>query len=438
MASVKFDRPASAGLAIISTGARLLPGTGGVGVPGQPLGRTNDRTGFRMNLLWKKIFFLDFERSFLRSNLKLLFILNPLWTLLVAVIMGHQSWETVDSRWRLGLYEATVITLLAMALTSLYLLVERWWFARGAAVAPRHGTGWYLFFLALVVPPGIYLAFYAMVFVINAHYQVGEPIPFQVPWKYFETEIFWGWLLLLGVFAFKSWLDLRETAQHNLLRAEELEKERLRALLTKLQDQMNPHFLFNTLNTVAALIPQDPTKAEKVVVKLSSLLQGLLAATRKTRHSLKKELEFCRDYLEIEQARFGSRLKVQVKVEKGLDPARAMVPVMILQPMIENAIKHGLSSRASGGRLWVLCRPNDGKVEIRVEDDGVGFGKSPYSGSGTALENCRKRLELEFGSDGRLEIGPREKVGTRVLLSFPWTEVGNTQEGGGHAGTDRR
>lgn len=434
MTPVKLDRPASAGLAIISAGARLLPGTV---VPGQPLGRTNDRMGFRMNLLWKKIFFLDFERSFLLSNLKLLFVLNPLWTLVISVGLGDRSWASILFRWGWNFLEATLVCLLGMAVIRLYLLVEGLWVRSISRAAPRHGTGWYLLFLAFLAPPGLVAALRIMVGAINLFYE-GDPIAPTFQWQYYGKEVFWVWALLLVSFLFRSWLDLRETAQHNLLRAEELEKERLRALLTKLQDQMNPHFLFNTLNTVAALIPQDPVKAEKVVVKLSSLLQGLLAATRKTRHPLKKELEFCRDYLEIEQARFGSRLKVQVKVEKGLDPARAMVPVMILQPMIENAIKHGLSSRASGGRLWVLCRPNDGKVEIAVEDDGVGFGKSPYSGSGTALENCRKRLELEFGSDGRLEIGPREKGGTRVLLSFPWTEVSNAQEGGNHASTDRR
>jgi LytS/YehU family sensor histidine kinase len=205
-----------------------------------------------------------------------------------------------------------------------------------------------------------------------------------------------------------------------------LEKERLQALLTKLKDQMNPHFLFNTLNTVASLIHDDPVKAEKVVLKLSTLFQGLLEASRKGTHSLEKELEFCRDYLEIEQARFGKRLRVEFEKVRGIDPDKILVPVLLLQPLVENAIKHGLSSRASGGNLWIGAKKKNGHLELWVEDDGVGFGKSPYAGSGTALENCRKRLELGFGRAGQMEIMPREGGGTRVILALPLLGIGTT------------
>jgi LytS/YehU family sensor histidine kinase len=170
---------------------------------------------------------------------------------------------------------------------------------------------------------------------------------------------------------------------------------------------------------VASLIPADPLKAEKVVVKLSAIYQGVLEATRKTGHSLERELQFCRDYLDIEQVRFGERLSAKVETENGLNPSRVMVPVFILQPLVENAIKHGISSRATGGCLWIKAGVKNGSLTIGVEDDGVGFGNSPYAGTGTALENCRKRLELGFGKEGRLEILPREGGGTRVRLTLP-------------------
>jgi LytS/YehU family sensor histidine kinase len=186
---------------------------------------------------------------------------------------------------------------------------------------------------------------------------------------------------------------------------------------------MNPHFLFNTLNTVASLIPEDPSKAEQVVVKLSSLFQAVLEATRKTNHSLKKELEFCRDYLDIEKSRFGARLVSRVKIEKNVDVEKLVVPVLILQPLVENAVKHGISSRAEGGHVWIGAMIHNGQLLLSVEDDGVGFGNSPYAGSGTALENCRKRLELEFGIEGTLEITSGKKGGTRMIIGLPLKKI---------------
>ena len=155
------------------------------------------------------------------------------------------------------------------------------------------------------------------------------------------------------------------------------------------------------------------------MVKLSALFQGVLAASRKSFHSLGNELEFCRDYLEIEQVRFGPRLGVKVKTEKGLELEKTFVPVLLLQPLVENAVKHGLSSRASGGNVVVGAGIKNGHLEMWVEDDGVGFGHSNYAGSGTALENCRKRLELGFGTEGQLQITSRPGKGTRALLVMP-------------------
>lgn len=397
--------------------------------PAGPSGRAGSRS-------WRDLVLIDFDRSFITSSLKLLLALNPLWTLVVSIALGDRSLASILFRWGWNLLEATLVCLLGLAVIRLYLVLERTWAKALSRTAPRHGTGWFLLFLAFLAPPSLFLALRIMVAAINHLYE-GDPIVPQFQWQYYSKEVFWVWALLLVCFVFKSWLDLRETAQHHLLRAEALEKERLRALLTRLQDQMNPHFLFNTLNTVAALIPQDPRKAEKMVVKLSGLLQGVLAAGRKTQHPLRQELDFCRDYLEIEQARFGKRLKVAFKVQKGLETGQLQVPVLILQPLVENAVKHGLSSKAAGGHLWVFCGKGNGALEIRVEDDGVGFGRSPYSGSGTALENGRKRLALEFGPEADLTIGPREPAGTEVRLRLPLVYEESLSEGNVHESLDR-
>ncbi len=371
-----------------------------------------------MNQKWKNFYSLNFGSEFILSFIKLLFFWNPIWTFLVSLVLEGFNKDSVLFRWGWSFFEATVVGFFGMAVIGLFLLLERIWTSYSPLSKRRHGTGWYLMFLAFMVPPGLYLALHLMVAYINFFYP-GAPITAEFHWQYYGNEIFWGWMLLLFFFLFKSWQDLRDAARFSQLKAEELEKERLQALLTKLKDQMNPHFLFNTLNTVASLIHADPEKAEKVVVKLSTLFQGVLSATRKTNHSLESELEFCRDYLDIEQVRFGSRLNARFELEAGLDLSKVFVPVLLFQPLVENAVKHGLSSRASGGNVWIGAGIREGHLKLWVEDDGVGFGHSPYAGSGTALDNCRKRLELGFAEEGRMEIQPRTGGGTRVLLTLP-------------------
>jgi two-component system LytT family sensor kinase len=392
------------------------------GIPGASVLHSYNGKERRMNRAWKWLFSLNFEKSFFASFLKLLLAWNPIWTLLLSLLYESGSVRSIFFRWGWSFLEATVVGLFAMAAIQIFLFFENTWLRARGAPSSAHGTGWYLLFLAFMVPFGLYLALHFIVFLINWIF-TGDPITPEFHWQYYESEIFWGWMLVLVFFFFKSWEELRETAQLNRIRAEELEKERLQALLTKLKDQMNPHFLFNTLNTVASLIPADPPKAEQVVMKLSALFQAILEATRKTDHPLKKELEFCRDYLDIEKTRFGSRLTTEIKIGSDVDADSFMIPVLILQPLVENAVKHGISSRASGGSVWINASVRGAHLILSVEDDGVGFGNSPYAGSGTALGNCRKRLELEFGNDGKLEIGSREKGGTRILLSIPISRI---------------
>ncbi len=372
----------------------------------------------RMNRAWKWLLSLNFENNFFTSFLKLLLVWNPIWTLVLSLLYERGSTRSVFFRWGWSFLEAAVVGLFAMAVIQIFLFFEKAWLKTKEKIYMPHGIGWYLIFLAITVPFGLYLALHFIIFLINWVF-AGDPITPEFHWQYYENEIFWGWMLVLVFFFFKSWEELRDAARLNRIRTEELEKERLQALLTKLKDQMNPHFLFNTLNTVASLISTDPPKAEQVVVKLSALFQAILEATRKTNHPLKKELEFCRDYLDIEKTRFGSRLTSKIKVETNVDQDAVMIPVLILQPLVENAVKHGISSRAAGGSVWINASIRERFLILSVEDDGVGFGNSPYAGSGTALENCRRRLELEFGVDGKMEIGLREKGGTKILLTIP-------------------
>ncbi len=201
----------------------------------------------------------------------------------------------------------------------------------------------------------------------------------------------------------------------------DLENARLQAQLAVLTAEMNPHLLFNALNTVASLIHGDPDRAEEVVLQLSSLYRGVLRSSGSATHSLREEVQLCEAYLQVERARFGERLAVSVVVDDAALAAKVQIPVLLLQPFVENAIKHGFSHRARGGSVRLEVSMRDTEVHAIIEDDGVGFGQSPEAGAGKAIANCRERLTLTYGGRAALEVGERAGGGARVTVTFPVT-----------------
>ena len=187
---------------------------------------------------------------------------------------------------------------------------------------------------------------------------------------------------------------------------------------------MNPHLLFNALNTVAALIPSDPASAEALTLRLAELYRAVLDACQKERHSLAEELMLCRAYLEIEHARFGDRLKFEIDCDPSLDLAAISAPPLLVQPLIENAVKHGITPLVAGGSLRVSLARADGALRITVSDDGAGLGRAIASGGaaarrGTALANLRARLALAYGPAGSVSLLPRPSGGAEATLVLP-------------------
>lgn len=245
----------------------------------------------------------------------------------------------------------------------------------------------------------------------------------------------WFWVLflptpiaLLAVFAtviatiaipIKIWnltrIEMKLEVQERLL---------LEARLDALQSQMNPHFLFNTLNSVSSLVRFDPDRARELVVKLSKILRRLLG-----KHDefvqLREEIEFVDDYLDIEVVRFG---RDKLRVYKHLDPETLdiVIPAIILQPLVENSIKHGLAPKVDGGSITLRSRLQDGKLLIQVEDDGVGMSAPPAvaaehmgSGRGIGMLNIAERLQVLFGNEGKITVRSRDGQGTLVVLEIP-------------------
>jgi two-component system, LytTR family, sensor kinase len=235
----------------------------------------------------------------------------------------------------------------------------------------------------------------------------------------------WG---LLSVFAcvvatisipIKIWNNARIE-----MKLEEQERLLLEARLDALQSQINPHFLFNTLNSISSLVRFDPDRARELILKLSKLLRRFLG-----KHDefvpLREEIEFVDDYLDIEVVRFG---RDKLRVYKHLDPATldVVVPSMLLQPLVENSIKHGLAPKVDGGSITLRSRLQEGKLVIHVEDDGVGMSTPPAiaaqtlaSGHGIGMMNVAERLHVLFGDEGQMTVRSRDGLGTLVVVEIP-------------------
>ena len=240
----------------------------------------------------------------------------------------------------------------------------------------------------------------------------------------------WDWWLVLLVIAtlmsvaapLKIWNNTR--IEMNLERHQQL---LLKARMDALSSQINPHFLFNTLNTVSALIRFDPDAARGVVLKLSNILRRLLRK-HETFVALRDELEFIDDYLDIEVARFG-RDNLQIVKQLDENTLEAFVPSMLLQPIVENCLKHGLAPKLEGGKIQLRTANSGGRLRIEIEDNGVGISeeKMPHVYvEGIGLSNVRERLRVLYGTDFHLEIESKAGEGTIIRIDVP--EVVSTMQ----------
>jgi LytS/YehU family sensor histidine kinase len=207
-------------------------------------------------------------------------------------------------------------------------------------------------------------------------------------------------------------------------RAEAAELAQAQAEVRALQAQINPHFLFNAFNTILYFVRTDPDQARHLILQLSEVFQRVLRSGASV--ALRDELGYARAYLALEQARLGERLRIDctVRDESLLDQT---VPTLILQPLVENAVKHGLAPREDGGRLEIVVERLGGDLVVLVRDDGVGIAPARlsaltadgYSGPSIGLNNINRRLMTLYGPAYRLGIESAEGAGTCVKLRLP-------------------
>ena len=213
-----------------------------------------------------------------------------------------------------------------------------------------------------------------------------------------------------------SRLAAEMVAQVARRRRAELQGLATRAELQALRAQINPHFLFNSLNALYGLIPRAAAEARRTVVNLAEIFRYLLQGNRQ-QVPLEEELRTVQAYLEVERLRLGDRLATRIDVSQ--DALRVEIPALSIQPLVENAVKHGISRKAEGGSIGLEAGLEDGALRITVSDDGPGFQSSGTQENGQGLQNVRRRLRLCYGEQGRLQVqsaAGRTKVGFRVPL----------------------
>jgi Putative regulator of cell autolysis len=229
----------------------------------------------------------------------------------------------------------------------------------------------------------------------------------------------------LSVHLYESYRENMQAANLRL-RTHELEKERalklvIEARLASLESKLHPHFLFNTLNSISALISEDPQLADKMVQRLASLLRASLDACEQSSTSIEEEIKLVRDYLEIEKVRFRERLKYSIDVTPEMMSFK--IPPMILQPIVENSIKFAVSPRPEGGEIKISARHEAKEMVLEVWDDGPGF-TSLMIPCGHGLDNLQSRLATLLGDAAKLSVNARKR-GTVVSVCI---RLNGTQE----------
>ena len=232
----------------------------------------------------------------------------------------------------------------------------------------------------------------------------------------FHSSIVTYWILAGATWGYDYYVRYRQGE----LRAAQLSVQLAQAQLQALRTQLHPHFLFNTLNAISALVHRDPEAADRMVARLSDLLRLTIEGIGVQEVPLAKEIDFLKRYLEIEQTRFADRLTVDMQIEP--ETLAASTPYLILQPLVENAIRHGIAPRSQPGRVVIRAHRDDGLLILQVSDNGAGLapGLAAPAREGVGLSSTRARLEKLYGEEQHFEMKNGPSGGFVVTLTFPF------------------
>ena len=237
---------------------------------------------------------------------------------------------------------------------------------------------------------------------------------------YLQVGLITGALPFLTVAAAANALEARARAKERELEAERMRSQLAESKLAALSAQLQPHFLFNTLQGISTLILNDPVSADRMLTNLSDLLRDVLQHGGRREGTLAEEMRVLESYLEISKRRFGDRLNLAIDIEEQAQ--NAMVPFFVLQPLVENSLHHGIGSHKGKGTIAIVARRDGSKLRLSVTDDGPGTAV-PDSRRGIGLSNTRERLEQLYGSMQSVQAGRRAEGGFQVEITIPFREV---------------
>lgn len=228
--------------------------------------------------------------------------------------------------------------------------------------------------------------------------------------------------MITGFFLYSLWNLIYLTYQYfDLFKTEELKNVKLAVLkneteLKNLRSQLNPHFMFNAMNSIRALVDENPEEAKLAITKLSNILRNALIHSRDNLISLKQEIDFVSDYLSLEKIRYEERLKIIIDLPQSCNSVK--IPPLLIQTLVENAIKHGISKLIKGGEIIISCQLMESYAEISIINSGK-IEKKNKTSSGIGIENTIKRLDIEYGDEATFLIHQPEENKVEVLLKIP-------------------
>ena len=333
----------------------------------------------------------------------------------IDVIARHYFWGEGPLNVRRALFVSVDWLLYALLTPLVFLLAERWPLSR-PYVARRAALHLLFALLFCVAWAGAGTLLKAAVEPEDLH---GSAAVYFGNWVFITLPF--GVAVYLAMVGIEHAVRYFAEARERELQVARLSQQLTGARLAALQAQLNPHFLFNSLNTIAVLVRGgDSRAAAEVVEQLSDVLRRTLRRNQASEVALAEELELVRQYLAVEQARFSDRLRPELRIDEST--LSAAIPTFALQHLIENAIRHGIARRTDAGRVVVTSRRDGGMLELSVEDDGPGIAEDAVQAKGHGLENTRERLRTLYGERGTLVVA-RTAQGTIATLRVPYREI---------------
>jgi signal transduction histidine kinase len=352
---------------------------------------------------------------------RVVLVVAAVWTFFGLLSASQMYANTYDERsvyplsriLRLTVYNAWLLAVITIPLMFVLAFISDR-IRRKKLLALAYGAALAVFILLHVLLRPLVVPFVLTMETSKKTYSYGEKFLITLR-SFYVSDI---WICCCIVLAFLAW-RLAEQARFRSLREERLQTKLARAELQVLKMQLQPHFLFNTLNTIYNLAPQNSRKAQLMISRLADLLRLSLEHVSTNTVPLQREIEFLNSYVDIEKTRFEERLTVNIDVApETLD---ALVPNMILQPLVENAIRHGVSKKAAGGTVSISSQRIRDRLQLSIQDDGR-LSPIQSGGSGIGLANIRARLTQLYGNDFHFDLVPSPE-GTRVVLELPFQRV---------------